>query len=455
MEHLIAYYDPRTRQLLGKESITSSIELNTMLQLAAQSLVDWGSLSHTERADCIDNAVTILKKSLPKLIAAEAADTGKPLQVAEAELIDGLKIWQYAASLARQHTSVSTPIGDAEGRCEYFPVGVVAMILPWNYPFITAAERLPFALAAGCPVVIKPSEKARGALTLMSHELNEHNVFPKGTLQLTYGPGEILCPMLAQHPAVEMFAYVGSTNVGKKLASLALQHGKRFKGEMGGNNFVLVYPGVDISQVAESIITNGFRNAGQACIAGTHVLVVPELAQALTEQLTVKLDQFYTEQEQLDLQQPMITPEKAIAASATIKGAIERGADCIGQQAINECWCAPIILNNVALSDPIMFGEIFAPIITISACDKNMFLPTVHRSEYGLALYIWTPDRALQRQLIHVAKVGRIWINCENTIWDPHLPAGGLGLSGTDREMGQHAIQHYSISKSIVIGEDV
>ena len=455
MPEWLHYKNPRGGETVSQVPVTSAQQMTQCLAEARVALKQWGNLTHAERGAQLHRLVDMLEDSKSALAKAEASDTGKCLVAAEAEIAAGLDIWRFAADLAHAYQVESFEFGDRyRGCCYHGPVGVVGMILPWNYPFITAAERLPFALAAGCTVLVKPSELAQGALGLMVDLLQGAEFIPEGVIQLLYGPGEALCGPLIRDPMLDMVAYVGSTRVGMMLQALAEQHQKRYTAEMGGNNFVLVYPGVDLERVAHAIVANGFVNAGQACIAGTHVLVVPELMQALTNQLSLAMDQLVTQRETADLdgRQPMITQAKADQVMQQIDACLTQGAGLIGALEQSGQWISPVILTDVALNDALMQEEIFAPVITVSPCESAQFLEVAESSGYGLALYVWTPCKDQQQALINRASFGRIWINSGPIVWDPRLPVGGFGRSGAGRDMGNEGLLRYSVTKSVVTG---
>ena len=453
MKKILQYNDPRTGLLLDQQTITSSKELISQTSQATLCLQEWASTSFNERADVIDNIVCLLCSRKQILAELEAKGTGKSLSVAQAEIEDGISLWKYAASLARTRTEISKWTSNLA--CYHVlqtPVGVVALIVPWNYPFITVSERLPFAIAAGCTVILKPSELAAGCLSDVVNTIQSSSKVPKNLVQICYGSGAEICPMLAEIPEIAMFAYVGSTSSGRKLQTLAASRGKLFSGEMGGNNFMFVYEDADLKLAAESAITNGLRNAGQACIASTHLLVEPQVENEFKSHLVSALNNYLsTTGSEL---QPLISTEKAIAIEQTIKKAF-----CCGVEPINQLsepfregrYIPPMLLKLTGPNDEMLKSELFAPILTLTEIQKDKFLPISHQSGYGLALYLWTNNHRLAAETIFNARFGRIWLNAKRCEWDPNLPVGGFGLSGSGRELGHDALNRYSQTKSVII----
>lgn len=450
-------HDPRTGEIAASFSSATDAEIDSACKSAKRAMQQWAATSPAARSQALAAIAALMREHREELVQLECRDTGKPIEAATGEVEGAIALWDYAASLARTETAHAFPasIGAGVAFTINVPVGVVGLIVPWNYPLITTSERLPFALAAGCSVICKPSELAAGSLPMLVERIAASGLLPAGTLQLLYGTGEAIGHALCVHPDIDMIGFVGSTRVGRLIESAATAHGKRVASELGGNNFVLVYEDADLVAAAKAVIRGGLRNGGQACVAGSHVLVAPAVAKDFVGLLQRELaSEFPTdEQGRCPAVQPMITARHRARIAALVEGGVREGLRVLQGSCLEGTgnFIGPVIFSDVPLNSSLLAEETFGPVITVSAVEEAHFFDAPNASGYGLAAYVWTASTARAIAAAKALRAGRIWINSNPDFWAPELPVGGFGRSGTGREMGPQALATWSLPKSVLL----
>ena len=444
--------DPRNNRLIAEYPIADAEAVARACRSALSAHRSWRNEAPSTRARALNEIAAAIEAQRELFANEEAQDTGKHVNIARHEVDGCVELWRYAAMLASGITSdccIETPQGTAYTVRE--PMRVVGMIVPWNYPLITTSERLPFALAAGCSVVLKPSELAVGALPLLTKIIAETDRIPTGLVQTIYGDAST-GRALTSDSSVEMISFVGSTATGRQVESLAVSAGKCVSAELGGNNFLLVYADADLERAADAAIVGGFRNAGQACIAATHVLVEPSVEMAFLELLTAALERRYPSRDR-HIFQPMINRTHAERIEHLISTARnEEGLHLLpgSTPERRENRIGPVIFSNVPPGSVLMRDEIFGPVLTITPLAEQQFVAIANASGYGLAAYVWTQSEETAKTAIAELRAGRIWINADPEAWLPELPVGGFGKSGTGRELGPRALDTYTLTKSVL-----
>ena len=457
--NLLSTFDPRNGQLVARYPCADAAQVAQVCQRARQVFFDgWRVLPAARRSQALHSVAQYLRAHLAEFAAAEAADTGKSLAGAAGEVEGAAALWEYAAALARvEHSeTLGSSTGSGLALTLREAMGVVGMIVPWNYPLITTAERLPFALAAGCSVVLKPSELAVGSLALLVAHLQENPLFPTDVVQLLYGAGAAVGQALTRHPAVDMIAFVGSTATGRAIETAAVACGKRVSAELGGNNQVLVYPDADLGAAADAVIAGGLRNGGQACIAGTHVLVDPMVADAFVLELEQALQRRYPAADATSLPaglQPMITLQHKQRIQALLQQGLQQGGHLLQGSRLDGPgqYLGPVLVDRVSADSILRQQEIFGPVITVCRVPAGQFNAIVADNHYGLAAYVWTGSSSTALAVVRQLRAGRIWVNANPEFWLPELPVGGFADSGVGREGGIRALETYSLPKAVII----
>lgn len=459
MTQMLLTHDPRTGTAVARHACTDATQIDQICQRARQAFFQhWRTLPAARRSEALLSVARHLREQLEAFAAAEAADTGKSLATARGEVAGAAGLWEYAAALARvEHTeTLGSATGSGLALTLREPMGVVGLIVPWNYPLITTAERMPFALAAGCCVILKPSELAVGSLALLVAHLQQNPLFPADVVQVVYGVGKEAGQALTRHPAVDMIAFVGSTATGRAIETAAASCGKRVTAELGGNNQVLVYPDADLAAAADGVIAGALRNGGQACIAGTHVLVDPAVADEFVSQLQQALQRRFPASSSDAVPeglQPMITLAHKQRIQALVQAGLAQGGVALPGSRLDGPghFLGPVLVDHVAPDSALREQELFGPVITICRVAASQFNAIVADNQYGLAVYVWTAASSTALQAVRQLRVGRIWVNADPEFWLPELPVGGFADSGVGREGGIRALDTYSLPKAAII----
>jgi betaine-aldehyde dehydrogenase len=232
----------------------------------------WSNATGAERAAVLRRAAALIETRVDELAEIETLESGKPLAQSRDEIIGSVALWHYAAGRAQAvHGETHNALGDGVlGMVLREPIGVVGIITPWNFPFFILAERLPFVLAAGCTVVVKPSEFTSSSTLIMAEILHAAGL-PEGACNVVTGYGEPVGRTLIEHRDVDMISFTGSTRVGRSTVLASASNIKKVSLELGGKNPVIVFPDADLDKAADGIVYGVCFNAGQCCVSGSRL----------------------------------------------------------------------------------------------------------------------------------------------------------------------------------------
>ncbi len=325
------------------------------------------------------------------------------------------------------------------------PVGVVALIIPWNFPMIVLSERLPYILAAGNSVVIKPSENGNLSIEYFVKIL-ESQGSPKGVIN--YLPGDGLTGKhLVQNKNVSMISFTGSTKIGKEIYSSSSSNIKRLSLELGGKNPMAIFNDANFDSAADDIIYSFIHNAGQCCVSGSRLFIQKSSYKKFISILVRKLDQ-------IKYFQNTVTHNQYLKIKNIIKKSLQKNISVIyrkeklfndKQRTIYPIIFRPKNKNNF------LNEEIFGPVLTVDTfINLSELVDKMNNTNYGLSALIWTKNKQKGLQLASKINCGRIWINGNISQNYPELSIGGFKESGLNRETGDSGIITYSEKKSII-----
>ncbi|MGA9174588.1 MAG: aldehyde dehydrogenase family protein [Thermoactinomyces sp.] len=451
--------DPATGESLAIVYEAEAADVEAAVQAARKALEGpWSRISPAERARLLWKLSDLIEEHTDELSQLESLDTGKPLT--ETSTIDvpfSIDHFRYFAGWTTKLTGETLPVsfpGDYLAYTRREPVGVVAAIVPWNFPLMIASWKLAPALACGNTVVFKPSELTPLTAIRLGELIQEADI-PPGVVNIVPGYGRTAGAALTRHPKVNKITFTGSTAVGREIVQASADNFKRVTLELGGKSPNIVFPDADIDTVAGGIMMSIFFNQGEVCCAGSrlylHKQIYDKVLSAVVERAkSIRQGAGIEPGTQMG---PLVSEQHMNRVLGYIEKGIQEGAKVLagaerGSQA--GYFVKPTVLE--ARDDmTVAKEEIFGPVLAVLPFeDLSDVIRRANATEYGLAAGIWTKDVKKAIQVAHSLKAGTIWVNGYNLL-DPTSPWGGFKQSGVGREMGPYALEHFTEVKSVWI----
>ncbi|WP_339766011.1 aldehyde dehydrogenase family protein [uncultured Hoeflea sp.] len=416
----------------------------------------WPRMTGAERSNTLLRVADLIAANAEELAWFDAVEAGKPIAQTRGELGGAVDIWRYAAALARDlHGESYNTLGDGTlGVVLREAIGVVSIITPWNFPFLIVSQKLPFALAAGCTAVVKPSELSSGSTLLLGKLLIEAGI-PAGVVNIITGTGAAVGSLMTSHRDVDMVSFTGSTGVGKLTMRNASETLKKVSLELGGKNPQIVFGDANLEEFADAAVFGAFFNAGECCNAGSRLILHTSIAEEAIARISalsakVKVGDPLNDETQVGA---IITPmhfdkvtghvaaaEAAGAGVAFGGGALDLGA---GQ------FMAPTIVSGVTPEMAIAREEVFGPVLSVLTFDTlDEAVAIANNVDYGLSAGVWSAGMDNCLSVGRRVRAGTVWMN---TFMDgaSELPFGGYKQSGLGRELGRHAVEDYTETKTL------
>ena len=418
----------------------------------------WGETPGAERARILIKTAQGIRDRLDDLALWETLEAGKPISQSRAEIAAAADHYDAAAGFARMVTGEThNAYGEKMmGLVTREPIGVVGLITPWNFPFIVLAERLPFILAAGCSVVLKPSEMT-STTSLMLADILAAAGLPAGVYNVITGTGAEVGEALSNHPDIDMVSFTGSTAVGQRVLAASQGNLKKVALELGGKNPQVVFADADLDDAADGVVFGLCFNAGQCCVSGSRLIVEASIAEEFTARVIDKLSRVRVG-DPLDPQTQMgaiVSP----AHHQKILGYIEKGQaegarlDCGGTspRLSGGAFVMPTVFSQVTADMTIARDEIFGPVLCVLTFDSvEQAIALARDTDYGLSASVWSKNIDKALGVIRKMRAGRCWINT-TIVGGPEQPMGGFKRSGIGRECGILGVEEYMETKSIHI----
>lgn len=416
----------------------------------------WPRMKGAERAAVLMKTAELIEAQLEEIARLDALESGKPIAQARGEIAGAADIWRYAAALARTlHGESYANLGDAMlGVVLREPVGVVTIITPWNFPFLIVSQKLPFALAAGCTAVVKPSEMTSASTLLLGRLLMEAGL-PDGVVNILAGTGAEVGAPLVSHPLVEMVSFTGSTRVGKLTMASAANSLKKVSMELGGKNGQIIFPDADLKAAADAAVFGGFFNAGECCNAGSRLIVHRDIVDeflAAVREITGKVVVGDPLNDETKVG-AIITADHLAKVSGYVEGARREGATVMtGGAALQSSagdYLAPTIVTGVSDEMNIAREEVFGPVLSVlTFASEDEALRIANNTSYGLSAGVWSANIDTCMAVARGVRTGTVWVNTFMEGY-PELPFGGYKQSGVGRELGKRAVEDYTEEKTI------
>jgi succinate-semialdehyde dehydrogenase/glutarate-semialdehyde dehydrogenase len=452
----MAVTNPATGEVLGELPDCTAAETRTAIAAAETAMIGWRARTHAERADILMRWYTLILAHTEDLAQILTAEQGKPLSESRGEVAYGASFVRWFAEEARRINGKIIPSPTA-GRKIFAmkePVGVCAIITPWNFPIAMITRKVAPGLAAGCTMVIKPSDfTPYSALALAV--LGERAGMPAGVLNILTGKPEAIGATLTASPIVRKLSFTGSTRVGALLAEQCAPTLKRLSLELGGNAPFVVFDDADLDAAVEGAMQSKFRNGGQTCVCANRIMVQSGIHDTFVAALAKRVDALRVgagTEAGVDIG-PMINTAAIDKINAHVADALDKGAIRVTQaRNLPGHYADPVVLSGASTAMRLASEETFGPVAPIFRFDtEEEALALANGTPFGLAAYFYTRDMARAFRFGEALEFGMVGLNT-GLISNEVSPFGGVKASGLGREGAQEGIEEYLETKAFHFG---
>lgn len=448
--------NPSTEDVIARIPNGSDADVELAVQAARAATASWRRLLPKARSEALHAIADRIAENADVLVRLEAANTGKPIAVAQDDVDGTIDTFRFMAGALRAGTSMAS--GDyAENHLSLIlrePLGVVGVVTPWNYPLLMAAWKIAPILAAGNTLVIKPSEQT--PLTTLKFAELVADLLPAGVLNVVTGLGPVVGAALTAHPDIDMIALTGSVNSGKAVAKGAAETLKRVHLELGGKAPVVIFEDADLAATAASLRVASFWNSGQECGAACRVLVHESVAEAFIGHLTREVEAIVVGEPGAgdDVE---VGPLVSKAHFDRVVGFLERAAAegaraTVGGSAMEGTgyFVAPTVLIDVPEGAECARDEIFGPVVTVETfSDEEEAIRRANDTRLGLSASVWTESGRRGHDVASRLDAGTVWVNAHLVLAN-EVPWGGFKGSGYGRDLSIYALDDYSRTKHVM-----
>ncbi len=450
-----------TREQIGQFPRSNKADAVTAIDAAHAAFPSWAATPGPERGRVIGRAWSILRSQVDLLAEALCLEEGKTIAEAKGEVLKGINLLEfYAGEGLRQHGK--TLPGESRQTLTFTlrqPVGPVALITPWNFPFAIPVWKLAPALVAGCSVVLKPASLTPLTTHLIAEAFQEAGL-PPGVLNVVTGPGSQVGDVIVDDPRIRAISFTGSNEIGLRLYQRAAARGVKVTAEMGGKNPVVVLDDADLDLAVEGIIQGAYGSTGQRCTATSRVVATPGILEKLTEALTARVraikvgdgrKQGMQMGPAVDASQLKVDLE-AIAAAKRDGGRLLAGGERLaGPEHEHGFFVAPTLFDHVTPGSSLARQEVFGPVLAIQAAkDPGHALHLANDVEFGLSASLYTRDYFEAMRFVEKSEVGMVHVNQPTVGGEAQLPFGGIKSTGVgEKEMAEEGANFFTHLKTV------
>ena len=450
----LSVINPATEEVICDISLGNQTDLDIAVAAAKDAFIKYGKSSKEDRLNILERIISSYKKRMNDLSNAVTIEMGAPKILSEkAQVPSGLGHFMQAKKVLKNFSfekELNSSIVQKE------PIGVCGLITPWNWPLNQIACKVAPALAAGCTMILKPSEEAPLSAIILA-EIIEDAKLPNGVFNLINGSGNVLGVNMSKHPGIDMMSFTGSTRAGVSVAKNSADTVKRVTQELGGKSANIILDDVDFAKAVAKGIFHCMNNTGQSCNAPTRMLIPADKmdeAINISKETVLKLKVGDPQDENISIG-PVVNKNQFLKIKEYIRRGIEEGATLVTgkEETIKDndkgYFISPTIFANVTKDMTISKEEIFGPVLSIIGYhSEEEAIDIANDSIYGLSGYISSNDTTKAKQFASKLRTGMVHINYAPV--DQSLPFGGYKMSGNGREWGEHGIEDFLETKAII-----
>ena len=455
--------EPATGSHICRIPLSDASDVDAAVDAARSAQPAWAALSHSERAGWLDRIADALEARYEDIAVLESRDTGKPISLARAvDAHRSVSNFRFFAGILREHEEEVFEMTSATNYVVNKPVGVGALITPWNLPLYLLSWKVAPAIGMGNTVVCKPSELTPLTADLMMRVIDEVGL-PAGVVNLVHGEGAGAGAPLVSHSDVDLVSFTGGTSTGEKVAASAAPAFKKLSLELGGKNASIVFADCDMDSTVAGVVRAGFLNQGQVCLCGSRVLIEDSAYAEFRDRFVDAVEAMRIgdpSEESTDLG-ALISEEHLAKVQGYVELAKQEGGvlltggtPCLPSGFEGGNWMAPTVIEGLSPDSRCSTEEIFGPVVTLHPFgSEDEAVAIANNTRYGLAGSVWTSDLDKGRRVSEAIDTGMVWVNT----WlhrDLRVPFGGVKDSGVGREGGKWSLGFFSEAMNVCVKHD-
>lgn len=459
----LATLNPHDNSVIADVAMAGRSDIDKAVAAADKALPAWSRMAAMDRGRILLRLADLIERDAEELARLESLDTGHPIR--DSRFLDVPRTavtYRYFGGMADKFQGEQIPV--EAGFLNYTlrePVGVVGQVVPWNFPLMFTSWKMAPALAAGNCVVMKPAE-ITPLSSLKIAELMSEAGMPDGVVNILPGLGSVAGQYIAEHSGIAKVAFTGSTATGRRIVQASAGNLKKVQLELGGKGANIVFEDANLTAAVNGAAWAIFHNQGQACIAGSRLVLHEKIADAFLEKFiplanSIRLGNPMdpnTEMGPLTSLQHRDRVLSYVDVARSQGGEVLAGGQAPGGELAGGCYVQPTIVRASSWKDRVAQEEVFGPFVTVVTFkDDAEALQIANGTEYGLGGGLWTNNLQRAHKFAREMKNGMVWINCYKRV-NPGSPFGGVGVSGYGREMGFDAMREYTQVKSIWVNVD-